>query len=123
MRKSTRMFTILGLMLTLASIAPASADAQTSGTRHVAISYDHIPNIQGGRPTGIAVFGEQQTVMNHLTIVVGTSFHRISGTGTYGGTQGAASASQLFAGGGPGIRYQAADDITISEIPSFWHMK
>ena len=113
MRRGIRFWTIIGALAAGAAMAPATVNAQSGGTRHVAIGYDHIPNVQGGRPTGFAVIGEQETVVKHVTIVVGTSFHRISDTGRYGGTVGTASASQLFAGAGPGFRYQAAEKIAV----------
>ena len=113
MRRGIRFWTIIGALATGAAMAPATVNAQSGGTRHVAIGYDHIPNVQGGRPTGFAVIGEQETVVEHVTIVVGTSFHRISDTGRYGGTVGTASATQLFAGAGPGFRYQAAEKIAV----------
>ena len=104
---------IIGALAAGAAMAPATVNAQSGGTRHLAIGYDHIPNVQGGRPTGFAVIGEQETVIEHVTIAVGTSFHRISGTGRYGGTVGTATATQLFAGAGPGFRYQAAEKIAV----------
>ena len=113
MRRGIRFWTIIGALAAGAAMAPATVNAQSGGTRHLAIGYDHIPNVQGGRPTGFAVIGEQETVIEHVTIAVGTSFHRISGTGRYGGTVGTASATQLFAGAGPGFRYQAAEKIAV----------